>query len=228
MTDLFDAPNPPRLAVVGTEAQMPINRIFCVGRNYAKHAAELGNEVQRDAPFYFTKSHHAVVKSGDTAPYAPGTVDYHHEIELVVAIGKGGFRIIAADAMAHVLGFCVGLDMTRRDLQQSNRTRGLPWDTAKDVEGSCILAPLTRNFSPDGQRIHLNINGQIRQDASLSELIWSLPEIIAHLSTLYTLQPGDLIMTGTPAGVSAVRPGDVLEGGIEGLAPLNTTIGQAP
>ncbi|MEL6551519.1 MAG: fumarylacetoacetate hydrolase family protein [Pseudomonadota bacterium] len=226
-TDAFPAPPVPRLAIADTGQTFPINRIFCIGRNYAAHAAEMGQEVERERPFFFTKGHHAVVLSGGEAPYPPGTTDYHHEIELVVAIGGTAAEIPESRAMDLVLGYGMGLDMTRRDLQQANRKKGLPWDVGKDVSGSCILSPLTTaaQFTPGDQRIHLSVNGSLRQDASLSELIWSLPELIAFLSTLYTLEPGDIILTGTPAGVGPVVPGDMLEGGIDGLQPLSVRIG---
>ncbi|MEM6728304.1 MAG: fumarylacetoacetate hydrolase family protein [Pseudomonadota bacterium] len=218
----------PRLSIVGSGDTFPIRRIFCVGRNYEAHAAEMGSEVVREAPFYFTKSHDAVCL-GD-APYAPGTENYHHEFEFVLAIGSSGASLAESDALAHVWGYTSGLDMTRRDLQAAAKKKSLPWDTAKDVAGSCVLAPLTpaSSWTLGAQRIHLKVNGETRQDARLTDMIWSVPEIISHLSTLYTLQPGDIIMTGTPAGVGAVAPGDRLDGSIDGLAPLSTTIGPYP
>ncbi|MEL6913090.1 MAG: fumarylacetoacetate hydrolase family protein [Pseudomonadota bacterium] len=225
-TDAFPAPDIPRIAILGTGQHFPVNRIFCIGRNYAAHAAEMGQEVERERPFFFTKGHHSVVPSGGEAPYPPGTSDYHHEVELVAAIGQHGANVAEAEAMGLLAGYGVGLDMTRRDLQQANRKKGLPWDVGKDVTGSCILTGLTpaARFTPADQRIHLSVNGAIRQDASLAELIWSLPELIAFLSTLYRLTPGDLILTGTPAGVGPVQPGDFLEGGIDGLEDLAITI----
>ncbi|MEM8592625.1 MAG: fumarylacetoacetate hydrolase family protein, partial [Pseudomonadota bacterium] len=176
-----------------------------------------------------TKSHHAVV-FGPEIPYAPGTENYHFEFELALALGSGGCQVAEARAMELIAGFACGLDMTRRDLQGTAKKKGLPWDTAKDVEGGCALSPLTlaTSWTLASQRIQLKVNGETRQDARLGELIWSVPEIIAHLSTLYHLSPGDIIMTGTPAGVGAVEPGDVLEGEIEGLAPLKVMIGARP
>ena len=230
MSHLFDLPPIPSIPVVGEAARYPIRRIFCVGRNYAAHAAEMGIEVDREKPFYFTKSAASAILTGATAPYPPGTDNYHYEMELAVAMGAPAFRVSVADAMSKVYGFGCALDMTRRDLQLSERAHQRPWDLGKDVENSAVFAPITKAeaFGPvAGQRIHLELNGDVRQDATLTELIWSVPEIISHLSGFYHLQPGDLIMTGTPAGVGAVKPGDVLTGGIDGLEPIALTIGAA-
>jgi fumarylpyruvate hydrolase len=230
MSHLFDLPPIPSIPVVGEAARYPIRRIFCVGRNYAAHAAEMGIEVDREKPFYFTKSAASAILTGATAPYPPGTDNYHYEMELAVAIGAPAFKVSVADAMSRVYGFGCALDMTRRDLQLSERAHQRPWDLGKDVENSAVFAPITKAdaFGPlAGQRIHLELNGEVRQDATLTELIWSVPEIISHLSGFYHLQPGDLIMTGTPAGVGAVKPGDVLTGGIDGLEPIALTIGAA-
>jgi fumarylpyruvate hydrolase len=230
MSHLFDLPPIPSIPVVGETARYPIRRIFCVGRNYAAHAAEMGIEVDREKPFYFTKSAASAILTGATAPYPPGTDNYHYEMELAVAIGAPAFKVSVADAMSKVYGFGCALDMTRRDLQLSERAHQRPWDLGKDVENSAVFAPITKAdaFGPlAGQRIHLELNGEVRQDATLTELIWSVPEIISHLSGFYHLQPGDLIMTGTPAGVGAVKPGDVLTGGIDGLEPIALTIGAA-
>ena len=230
MSHLFDLPPIPSIPVVGEAARYPIRRIFCVGRNYAAHAAEMGIEVDREKPFYFTKSAASAILSGATAAYPPGTDNYHYEMELAVAMGAPAFRVSVADAMSKVYGFGCALDMTRRDLQLSERAHQRPWDLGKDVENSAVFAPITKAkaFGPvAGQRIHLELNGDVRQDATLTELIWSVPEIISHLSGFYHLQPGDLIMTGTPAGVGAVKPGDVLTGGIDGLEPIALTIGAA-
>jgi fumarylpyruvate hydrolase len=230
MSHLFDLPPIPSIPVVGEAARYPIRRIFCVGRNYAAHAAEMGIEVDREKPFYFTKSAASAILTGATAPYPPGTDNYHYEMELAVAIGAPAFKVSVADAMSKVYGFGCALDMTRRDLQLSERAHQRPWDLGKDVENSAVFAPITKAdaFGPlAGQRIHLELNGEVRQDATLTELIWSVPEIISHLSGFYHLQPGDLIMTGTPAGVGAVKPGDVLTGGIDGLEPIALTIGAA-
>ena len=225
---LFPPAPVPGVAVQGEAAAYPVHRIFCVGRNYAAHAAEMGVAVDREAPFYFTKSPHAVLQSGGTLPYPPGTDNFHYEMELVVALGTPAFRMNAEQAMGAVYAYGCGLDMTRRDLQLKAREKQRPWDLGKDVEGSAVLAPLTRAGEmapPERQRIWLAVNGDVKQDAHLSDLIHSVPEIIADLSQYYHLQPGDLIMTGTPAGVGPVVPGDVIEGGIDGLAPISLTIG---
>ena len=225
---LFDPPEIAAVPVVGEGALFPVRRIFCVGRNYAAHAAEMGFEVDREAPFYFTKSAEALQASGTTIPYPPGTKDFHHEMELVLAIGAPAFRVEPAAAMDAIYGYCCGLDMTRRDLQIASREKQRPWDPGKDVEGSAVMAPITRraDFGAIGdQRIHLEVNGAPRQDARLSDLIWKVDEIVSHLSGFYHLRPGDLIMTGTPAGVGAVKPGDRITGGIEGLSDIALTIG---
>lgn len=227
---LFPAPDWPSLPVAGSQARFPVRRIFCVGRNYAAHAAEMGNEVDRAAPFYFTKSPLAVVESGATVAYAPGTADLHHEMEFVVALGRPGFRVAAEAAMALVFGYAAGLDMTRRDLQAAAKARQRPWDLAKDFEDSAVLAPITPagDFGVIGdQRIALSVNGAPRQEAKLSDMVWSVPELIADLSRFYHLAPGDLIFTGTPAGVGAVGAGDRIRGEIDGLAPVHLTLGVA-
>ncbi|MDX5401355.1 MAG: fumarylacetoacetate hydrolase family protein [Rhodobacterales bacterium] len=227
MSHLFNLPPIPAIPVVGESQTYPIRRIFCVGRNYAAHAAEMGIEVDREKPFYFTKSPASAILSGASAPYPAGTGNYHHEMELAVAIGAPAFKVSVADAMSRVYGYACALDMTRRDLQLSERAHQRPWDLGKDVENSAVFAPITKaaDFGPiAAQRIHLAVNDEIRQDASLTELIWSIPEIISHLSGFYHLQPGDLIMTGTPAGVGPVVAGDVITGGIDGLEPISLTI----
>jgi fumarylpyruvate hydrolase len=227
MTHLFTTPPIPAIPVLGESATYPIRRIFCVGRNYAAHAAEMGIAVDREKPFYFTKSPASAILSGASAPYPSGTTNYHHEMELAVAIGAPAFKVSVADAMSRVYGYGCALDMTRRDLQLSERAHQRPWDLGKDVENSAVFAPLTKaaDFGEiAAQRIHLSVNGVIKQDATLTELIWSIPEIISHLSGFYHLQPGDLIMTGTPAGVGAVVAGDVITGGIDGLEPISLTI----
>ena len=225
---IFPAPVPPTVPVSGEAAAFPVRRIFCVGRNYAAHAAEMGVEVDREAPFYFTKSAFSLAGAG-TLPYPPGTGDYHHEVELVVALGRPAFRIDPEEAMGCVWGYAVGLDMTRRDLQAVAKSKQRPWDLGKDVENSAVIGALTpaAAFQPGDQRITLHVNGEPRQDAPLSDMVWSIPELIADLSRYYHLQPGDLIYTGTPAGVGAVQPGDRLEARVEGLEPLDVAIGPA-
>ena len=225
---IFPAPVLPTVPIAGQDAAFPVRRIFCVGRNYAAHAAEMGAEVDREAPFYFTKSAFALTLGG-TRPYPPGTEDYHHEVELVVALGRPAFRVAPEQAMGCVHGYAVGLDMTRRDLQALAKSKQRPWDLGKDVENSAVIGPITPApaFQPGNQRLTLQVNGAPRQDAPLSDMVWPVPELIADLSRYYHLQPGDLIYTGTPAGVGAVRPGDVLEARVEGLSPLTFTIGPA-
>ena len=225
---IFPAPVPPTVPVSGEAAAFPVRRIFCVGRNYAAHAAEMGVEVDREAPFYFTKSAFSLAGAG-TLPYPLGTGDYHHEVELVVALGRPAFRIDPDEAMGCVWGYAVGLDMTRRDLQAVAKSKQRPWDLGKDVENSAVIGALTpaAAFQPGEQRITLHVNGEPRQDAPLSDMVWSIPELIADLSRYYHLQPGDLIYTGTPAGVGAVQPGDRLEARVEGLEPLDVAIGPA-
>lgn len=230
MTNLFPSPAWPTIPVRDETGAYPVHRIFCVGRNYAAHAAEMGVAVDREAPFYFTKSALAAQASGATVPYPPGTGNFHYEMELVLAIGAPVFRADRDTAAQAIYGFGCGLDMTRRDLQLEARAKQRPWDLGKDVEQSAVFAPLTRAaaFGAVGpQRIHLDVNGEVRQDAHLDDLIWKVDEIVSHLSHFYHLAPGDLIMTGTPAGVGAVVAGDRITGGIDGLDPVSLTIGAA-
>lgn len=224
---------PPQLSTVpirGRDAVFPVQRIFCVGRNYAAHAAEMGHEVDRQTPFYFTKSASAIVHSGAVISYPPGTDNYHYEMEFVVAIGAPGFQIPTARAQALVFGYAAGLDMTRRDLQLDAREKGRPWSLGKDFEQSAVIGEITpaAGFGDIGrQEILLDVNGETKQSAHLSDLIWSVPELISHLSHYYHLVPGDLIYTGTPAGVGPVVAGGILKGTIEGLAPVHLTLAEA-
>jgi len=224
---LFDLPSVPAVPIVGEDAEFPVHRIFCVGRNYEAHAREMGFAPQKGAPIWFTKAPAAICHSGGTIPYPPGTANCHYEMEWVVAIGQAGFRIPPEAAMDLVVGYACGLDLTRRDLQNAARDKGYPWDTGKDFENAAVIGPITRAQSfgaPGEQRITFTQNGALKQDSQLSDMIWSLPELIADLSRLYHLAPGDLIYTGTPAGVGPIAPGDVLEGTIEGLEPITLTI----
>ena len=224
---IFDPPATPAVAVEGTAALYPVRRVFCVGRNYAAHAAEMGVAVDREAPFYFTKSPQAVCASGASVPYPPGTENLHYEMELVVALGIEVFRTSVDRAAEAVFAYGCGLDMTRRDLQLAARERQRPWDLGKDFEQSAVLAPFTpmaRFGEPGPQRISLRVNGELRQDARLEDLIWRVPELISHLSAYYHLGPGDLIMTGTPAGVGPVRAEDHIVGEIDGLEPVSLHI----
>jgi fumarylpyruvate hydrolase len=218
------------LAVRGATAAFPVNRIFCVGRNYAEHAREMGVEVDREKPFYFTKSPSAFVASPSRVPYPCGTANYHHEVELVVAIGAPAFRVGREAAGASIFGYACGLDMTRRDLQLAERARQRPWDLGKDVENSAVVARIARaaQFGAVANRaIRLHVNGVMRQEARLSDLVWSVEELVSHLSGFYHLAPGDLLFTGTPAGVGPVQPGDRVVGEIDGLDPVELEIGEA-
>jgi fumarylpyruvate hydrolase len=220
------------IPIAGVDRAMPVTRIFCVGRNYAAHAVEMQAPVDksRDTPFYFTKSASAIVLSGATVPYPPGTRNYHHEMEWVVAIGAPAFRISAQDAGQVVFGYACGLDMTRRDLQQQGRAAGRPWDLGKDFEQSAVVSaivPIARTGPISKGPIELRVNGARRQRGDLSDLVWSVPELIADLSRYYHLQPGDLLYTGTPEGVGPVEAGDRLEGTIAGIGRITLTIGAA-
>jgi fumarylpyruvate hydrolase len=216
--------------VRGKTERFPINRIFCVGRNYHAHAVEMGRPVDKsvEQAFYFTKSPQTLVESGATVPYPPRTSNYHYEMELVLAIGKPGFRVSEANAHELVYGYAAGLDMTRRDLQLVARGKGLPWDTGKDIEQGSVcseIVPMEGVVVYKGA-IALEVNGQSRQSSDVDKLIWSIREIIADLSTYYHLQPGDLIYTGTPEGVGAVVPGDRITGRVEGVAEVTLIVGQ--
>jgi fumarylpyruvate hydrolase len=220
----------PTVPVRGTDARFPVNRIFCVGRNYEAHAKEMGMTEARIAPMYFIKDPSCIVESGATVPYPPGTRDYHHEIELVAAIDKPAFRIDAGVALDIVFGYACGLDMTRRDLQALARDKGWPWDTGKNFEQSAIISELipaadTGHISSGS--IALSVNGEVKQSGDISDLIWSVPELIADLSKYYHLQPGDLIYTGTPAGIGPVLPGDHLVGTIDGVGEISLSVGDA-
>jgi len=233
MTDTFLwTPQPPAsLPVRGRTERFPVRRLFFVGRNYLAHAAEMGMTVDKtkEEPFYFTKSADTLVHSGATVPFPPMTQDYHHEVELVVALGAPGFQVQATQAGALVFGYACGLDMTRRDLQLKARQTQRPWDLGKDVEGSAVVSeivPMPGHLMDRGE-IGLTVNGQSRQRSDVSRLIWSVPELIADLSRYYHLQPGDLIFTGTPEGVGPVWPGDQLVGQVEGVAEVRLQVGPA-
>ena len=220
-------PSIPAVPIKGLTDLFPVHRIYCVGRNYAAHAREMGNDPDREPPFFFSKPADAIVLNNARIPYPPRTKNFHHEIELVVAIGKAGRDIPLAQALDHVYGYAVGNDLTRRDLQSDAKDHGRPWDTSKGFARSAVISAITpaaQSGHLKGGRIWLKVNGQVRQQADLSELIWSVPEVIAELSTFFELQPGDLIYTGTPAGVAALEKGDRIEGGIDGLDELVTTI----
>jgi fumarylpyruvate hydrolase len=226
-TDLFEIPHA-YVPVTASDLRFPVHRIYCVGRNYAAHARESGADPDRDPPCWFTKPADAVVQNGSRVPYPPRTSDLHHEIELVVAIGKGGANFSPGDAPRHIFGYAVGIDLTRRDLQTAAKNAGLPWDTSKGFDHSAPVSAIhavERIGHPARGRIWLEVNGTLRQDADLAELIWSVPEAVAELSTLFALQPGDLIFTGTPAGVGPLEPGDRVTGGVEGVDEVRIEIG---
>jgi fumarylpyruvate hydrolase len=205
----------------------PVRRIFCVGRNYAAHAREMGHDPDREAPFFFCKPADSVVTGGADTPYPTMTSDLHHELELVVGLKSGGSDISEADAMSHVWGYAVGLDMTRRDIQGEAKKMGRPWDMAKGFDHSApigLMVPASAVADPSKGLIELKVNGQVRQSSDLSFMIWSIPETISYLSRLVKLEAGDLIMTGTPEGVAACVRGDVLEGTVAGVPPLETKL----
>ena len=223
---LFEVPQV-TVPVAGTDDAFPVRRIYCIGRNYAKHVAEMGYDVKRSKPFYFSKPADAIVPSGASIPYPPRTGTLHHEIELVVALGKAGSSIKVDDALNHVYGYAVGIDLTRRDLQTAAKEKGRPWETAKGFDRSAPISAIHRAEDighPAAGRIWLSVNDEIRQDADLDEQIWNVAEGIAELSTLFELAPGDLLYTGTPAGVGAIVSGDRIAGGIDGIDEISISI----
>ena len=229
----YAIPQPAQAAVPvrGSDALFPVRRIYCVGRNYAAHAREMGSDPTREPPFFFCKPADAVVPVAASQivdlPYPLATSNFHHEIELVVAIGRGGVNIPVGEAVAHVWGYGVGLDMTRRDLQFALRDKGRPWELGKAFDSSAPIAPLVpaAEAGPVEQApVWLKVNGQLRQSARVSDMSWSVPEIIANLSSYFRLEPGDLIFTGTPEGVGPVMAGDVIEAGVDGLGSLSLRI----
>lgn len=211
---------PPTVAIAGTTDRFPVRRIFCVGQNYADHAREMGSDPDRQQPFFFSKPADAVVASGTTLPFPTQTDDLHHEVELVVAIGVGGKDVTAADAAAMIFGAGVGIDLTRRDLQAAAKKAGRPWDMAKGFDRSAPIGALTPSQPAAHGAIALAVDGETRQSGDLSMMIWSVAEVIAALSTFVELAPGDLIFTGTPAGVGPIRRGQRVRATIDGLEPL--------
>ena len=225
----IEAPPLHTLTVAGRDERFPVNRVFCVGRNYAAHAREMGKDPDREPPFFFMKPANAVVDAANptNVPYPPKTKNYHHEIELVVAIGKGGHDIAVSDALAHVYGYAVGLDMTRRDLQLEARDKGRPWEFGKSFAKSAPVGALHRVQDVGhlaSAAITLQVNGQPRQSSDVGKLIWSVAECVSYLSEYETLEPGDIIMTGTPEGVNAVVAGDVMRGAITGLGVIEVSV----
>ncbi len=227
MSFVFPAPEEAALPVVGQDSLFPVRRIYCVGRNYAEHAREMGFDPDREPPFFFTKPRDAIVAEGGDVPYPPATDNLHYEMELVVAIGTAGKDIAEADALDHVYGYGAGLDMTRRDLQGIAKKMGRPWDMGKGFDHSAPCSALRAAADighPDSGAIWLKVNGELKQEGDLAQQIWSVPETISYLSGLVELQPGDLIFTGTPAGVGPVVAGDRMEGHIDAVGDLAVTI----
>jgi fumarylpyruvate hydrolase len=227
MKYIFSPPAIPAIAVAGTDQKFPVRRIFCVGRNYAAHAREMGKDPDREPPFFFMKPADTVADSGCTIPYPPETKNLHFEMELVVAIGTGGANIAPADALAHVFGYAAGIDLTRRDLQNIAKDLARPWDWSKGFDNSAPcgpISPATVIGHPSAGRIWLAVNGETKQDSDIAELIWPVPDVISFISASMALAPGDLIFTGTPAGVGPVKRGETLTGGIDGVGEITITI----
>jgi fumarylpyruvate hydrolase len=225
---VFLPPSIPSVEIAGTRQRFPVHRIYCVGRNYADHAREMGSD-PKEPPVFFTKPADAIVATGAAVPYPSRTENLHYEVELVVAIGGAGQNIAARQALGHVFGYAVGNDLTRRDLQGASKKKGLPWDTGKAFDASAPIGAI-RSASlghVERGRIWLSVNGETRQESDVSQMIWSVSDIVAELSTFFELKAGDLIYTGTPAGVGPLEPGDRIECGIDGLESLrNTIVGQ--
>jgi fumarylpyruvate hydrolase len=218
---------PPALAVIGSDDLFPIHRVYCVGRNYVAHGLEMGGDPDREPPFFFAKPADALVVDGATIPFPPATSNLHHEVEMVVALSSGGTEIAESDALNHVFGYGVGIDLTRRDLQDEAKKMARPWDMSKGFDNSAPCSALRRASEighPESARIVLKANGEIRQDSDVKMMIWNVPEMIAYLSRLLELRPGDVIFSGTPEGVAACINGDRLEASVEGIADLTVTL----
>ena len=227
MAYVVPAPTLPTLPVRGSSDEFPVHRIYCVGRNYAAHAIEMGHDPDREDPFFFQKNPDTLVLSGGEFPYPDKTKDVHFEIEMVVALAKGGTNIPVNQALDHIYGYAVGLDMTRRDLQGQMKKAGRPWEIGKAFESSApctAIVPASDIGHPDQGRVWLNVNGELRQEGDLNQLIWKVPEMISYLSGLFTLAAGDLIYSGTPSGVGAIVRGDVMHGGVEGVGELEISV----
>jgi len=226
-TYVIDAPKQVSVPVEGTDARFPVHRIYCVGRNYAAHTIEMGGDPDREAPFFFQKNPDNLVVDGADFPYPARSKNVHFEIEMVVALSKGGKDIPLDQAMSHVFGYAVGLDMTRRDLQDECKKAGRPWEIGKAFEHSApmtAIVPASKIGHPENGAVWLKVNGEVRQQGDLNHMIWKVPEMISYLSGLFELQPGDLIMSGTPSGVGPVVKGDVMEGFVEGVGTLKTKV----
>lgn len=225
---VFTPPAAPSVVVAGSASRFPVRRVFCVGRNYAAHAREMGSDPSREPPFFFAKPADAVVPASGTVPYPPATDDLHHEVELVVALGSGGLDVPVERALSLVWGYGVGLDLTRRDLQAAAKHAGRPWDMAKGFDASAPCSALRRVDEaghPARGRIWLEVNGQLKQQGDLGEMIWPVADVISYLSRFVTLAAGDLIYTGTPAGVGALQPGDRVRGGVDGVGVFELEVG---
>ncbi|MEY5099787.1 MAG: fumarylacetoacetat hydroxylase [Pseudomonadota bacterium] len=225
---VIEVPPQAAVAVVDSSQRFPVRRVFCVGRNYAAHAREMGNDPDREPPFFFCKPADAVVPAAGTVPYPSLTSNLHHEIELVVAIGGHGVDVSPEDALSLVWGYGVGVDLTRRDLQDVAKQLSRPWDWSKGFDASAPCSPLkpaSATGHPQQGRIWLEVNGTVRQQGDLNEMIWPVADVISHVSRAVALQPGDLIYSGTPAGVGALEPGDVVRGGVEGVGEFTFTVG---
>ncbi len=228
MTYVVNPPEQVSLPVVDSADRFPVGQIYCVGRNYADHAVEMGHDPDREPPFFFIKPSFAIMQQGAQMRYPAFSQDVHHEVELVVALGRGARDIDAADAMTLVFGYAVGIDMTRRDLQADAKAKGRPWEAGKtfaDAAPCSAVMPLSRSGVLAEGQISLSINGEQRQRGDINQMIWKVPEVIARLSSLFVLAPGDLIFTGTPAGVGPIDPGDLIEAGVEGVGKLEITVG---
>ena len=223
MESVIPVPVPPVVLIHGTSAVFPVRRIYCIGRNYADHAREMGMDPNREPPFFFGKPQDTVVPGGGDIPYPPCTSNLHYEVELVVALRKGGRDIPVAEALDCVFGYAVGIDLTRRDLQARAKDKGQPWDTAKGFDQSAPISPITpvsAGQHPQAAAIWLSVNGTEKQRGDVAQMTWNVPEVIAHISSFVALAPGDLIFTGTPAGVGPIVRGDLIRCGIEGLGEL--------
>lgn len=229
MSTLFPPPPAVLLPIQGSPLQFPVRRVFCIGRNYAAHAQEMGMAVDKatQPPCYFTKSAQHVVGHGQCVPFPPGTQNLHHEVELVVALNQPLCQVTPEQASTAIFGYAVGLDLTRRDLQAAAKAQGLPWDSAKDFENAAVvgtIVPVEQAGNVASAGISLTVNGQLRQQGNTADLIWSIGEVLAYLSTLHHLQAGDLVFTGTPEGVAALQPGDTLRACVDGLPPLDFSL----
>ena len=224
---VFEPLPQPTLRVIGSDKLFPVHRIYCVGRNYADHAIEMGHDPDREPPFFFQKNPDCLLTDGRDFPYPSATKDVHFEMEMVVALGRGGSDIATENALDHIFGYAVGLDMTRRDLQGEAKKLGRPWEVGKAFEASApcsAVVPATHIGHPAKGAVWLKVNGAERQRGDLDQMIWKVPETISYLSTLFTLQAGDLIYTGTPAGVGAILPGDEMIGGVDGIGEIRVRV----